>query len=501
MLAAVIALGVLMWWWPSYRGWGAAAAGLGLTLLLWVLSRLAAGRRSIPGSPVHAALLVPACVLIAHLVRASVAGMHEGGYVFRGALVFSIIVQLAMLSLGVMLAQGLLPGAARHVWVLGTCGAAMMVGSAAAMLWGEARAVRTALALVGFAGVGVWLTMLWGLGGDGDEAEPSPQRRLLRGACLAVGVAAAGALAAVAPLQAVLVAAVAAAAVLLGAVVFPQRRALLLAVGGALAVASAALLAGVQWMRAAIRDLLLATRGAGWFGHGEEAFRRISASDSGLAVLAQAVGWVGLGCFLVGAAAALAVLLVGSRRGHRGDRARAILWTTAAGAVGCALLAPVGPFMPSVTLAVALVWGLLPAMLGRPERRRSGVILLAGIAAMAVLLGMLPDRGLVTWTATTFGLNDTMEHMAAGVVLAAVTVWLLGARRWWLGLAGIVLAALAGGPGEALQRAMASGTPELRDWAHHATGSAAFALPYLLCLGARAAEATPRPARATQPGG
>jgi hypothetical protein len=503
MLVAVLALGAMLWWWPSYRAWGAAGTGLAVTFMLWLLGAIAARDRTVPGSPVHVVLLAPAVVLLAHLVREAM-NRGDNGSSIQPALTFSMIMQLVLLSLGVMLAQGLLPAAARHVWVLGISGAAMVVGAAAAMAWGEASPARTALAMVGFAGVGVWLTMLWGLG---EETEPvpagaaypvqprradcyppasiSPERRLMRWACAIAAIAAVAGLTAMAPSQAVLAGAVAAAALLLAGAAFPRRRLALLASGGALAVGVAGVLSAVQWMRQALFDVIVQTKQAGWFGHGGEAFRHVTAADSGLVVLAMAAGWVGAGCLLAGMAGSLAWLLWHGRHGCGREQARAVLWTMAAGAAGCALLAPGGPFMPAVLLAIALVWGLLPAMLGGAPRRRSGAVVLVVLLGVALLLGMLPNRGLATWTAVAFGLGDTAGHVVAGTALAMVMAWLLGGRRWWLGLAGIVVAAAVGGLGEALQWALRSGTPEMRDWYHHAMGSGGVIVPYLLCLGAR----------------
>ncbi|MGB2824061.1 MAG: hypothetical protein WBF17_24000, partial [Phycisphaerae bacterium] len=193
VLVAVVALGMLTWCWPGYRSWGAMSAGVLVVLAFWLLWRMVSGDRTVPGHPIHAALLVPAAVLAFHVVRASPACDTAWYWVVAGGLNVSMVCHFGLLALGVMLSQSLLPKAARHVAVLGVCGAVMMLGPAAAMAWGRSQSVRTAMALLGFGGVGVWLSMLWGAAPPADaewvRADPSTHRRL-RIACVAVAAGA-----------------------------------------------------------------------------------------------------------------------------------------------------------------------------------------------------------------------------------------------------------------------------------------------------------------------
>ena len=68
--------------------------------------------------------------------------------------------------------------------------------------------------------------------------------------------------------------------------------------------------------------------------------------------------------------------------------------------------------------------------------------------------------------------------------------WQMGTRRVWLGLLGILLAALMGGPAELAQYLASNRTAEFRDWVHHVMGSAAAIAPYLLCVMTRWSEST-----------
>jgi len=414
-----------------------------------------------------------------------------------------MIYWLGLLSLGVLLAQSLLPHAARHTAVLGASGAAMMLGPAAAMFAGPTAPVRTALCLLGFSGVCVWLTMLWGLGADrapGGGADRAPTwpkpHRFLRGACIAVAAVAAGALALAAPLEALLVAGLVAATLFVAGLVFPGRRVLLLLVGGALAVGVMVALSLARWIRQALVELIIQAAKGTAFGRGEGALRDFWAGDSGLAVLVGMVGWVGAIWFIGGLGVCVAWLLFHARRGRWGDQGRAIVWSVAAGCASAALIAPGGLFIPATALAAAFIIGLLPVMLGRPGRRRPGLWMLAAIGVIMLLLGLVPRPGLFSWVLGRFGRSDTILHVGLGFLTAMLVAWQMGARRIWLGLVGILLAALLGGPAELAQYLASSRTAELRDWLHHGMGSAAAIGPYLLCMMARWSESRDaRPAR------
>ena len=500
-LTGMMILGMMAWWWPGYRSWGSAVAALTLVLALWLAARIVAADCGVPGHPVHLVLLVPAGIMVMHLARDVLAARPAPPGSLEGALDISMIYWLGLLSLGVLLTQSLLPRAASHTVVLGAAGAAMMLGPAAAILAGPTAPVRTALALLGFAGVGVWLTMLWGLGAKGAPdatAGASAPHRLPGGACVIVAAGAAAALAIAAPLQALLAAGILAATLLTAGLVFHAGRATLLLAGGTLASAVAAALSLVHWVRQALVELLSQAAQATPLGLGEEALRQPTAADGGLAMLVGAAGWVGAAWFIGGLGLCVAWMLFHARRGHRADQGRAIVWSASAGCAAAALMAPGGLFVPATALAAAFVFGLMPAMLGRPQRSRTGLLLLGAIAAMMAMLGLAPQTGLFTWSLGHFGQSDTILHVAVGFLAGMLLAWQMGTRRIWLGLAGIALAALLGGPAEVMQYLASDRSAELRDWLHHAVGSAAAVAPYLLCMLARGSESPDaRPAGTT----
>ena len=483
MLAGVVVFGMLTWWWPGYRSWGALATGLLLVFGLWLMCRTVSADRKVPGHPIYIVLLGPAALLVIHLGRTGL-GASDEPQALNGVLNVSMIFQLALLALGVMLTQSLLPRAAGHVAVLSVCGAAMIGGAAAALVWAQAEHVRSALSLVGFGGIGVWLAPLWGLGRDEARADShgSHLRRLeLRIGCVAVGVMAAVLLATQAWGEATVAGGVLAGTLMLSGIIFHHRRVVLLALGGFLAA-----VAGVigLWTRPVLPTFQNGLVRA--FGQGEGAFAHVSALDNGLIVLVGTIGWSGTLWLVAGLIICIVSLMWHARKGHPGDQRRAIVWTAATGTTSLALLASGGLFIPVVTLAVAFTWGLLPTMLGRPFRPRTGAVLLGLVVAVIGLMGLASGGGLVRWSTKAFGAGDKLLHGMAGFFLAMVLAWFLGARKLYLGVIGIVLSILAGGGGELLQGIITSRRAvEMEDWLAHAIGSAVAILPYLLCMGSR----------------
>jgi len=174
-----------------------------------------------------------------------------------------------------------------------------------------------------------------------------------------------------------------------------------------------------------------------------------------------------------------------ARKGGAGDAARAVVWTSVSIVAACALLAPGGLFVPSVTLGAALAWGLLPTMLSRAEPRRSGLYLLIVLVGFLMVLGLASRGGLVLWSVRSLGGGDKLLHWISGFFLALALAWMMGARRAWLGLFGIAAAAVAGGVGEVVQGLVSDRAVEVADWSSHVGGSLVALVPYLLCMAAR----------------
>ncbi len=136
---------------------------------------------------------------------------------------------------------------------------------------------------------------------------------------------------------------------------------------------------------------------------------------------------------------------------------------------------------------VGFTWGLLPQMLGKLTKPRSGTLLLAVVVGLVGVVSVARNRGLITWSTEALvrsQLADKWMHMVLGFMLTMLLAWLFGARRVWLGLVGIVIAAAMGGMGEVLQFVFRK-PMDMRDWMAHLMGSAAAVTPYLLCMAAR----------------
>ncbi|HDZ21331.1 hypothetical protein LCGC14_0181060 [marine sediment metagenome] len=488
MLASVVTIAMLALWWPNFIGWGAAILGVTTTLTLWLMHRIVSGDRQIPAQPVYYALLAPAAILLVHFVAHSITG-HRGLISFWvGAMDLSMLFHLALLVAAVMLAQSLLPRAASYAGTLSVCGAAMIIGPSMAMLGGagQVEQIRPMLTLLGLAGVGVWLTPLWGIGRINEPPETSYPltHPVLRRTVVVVAAAMCGMLTWTSPRALVLPAGLAGAVLLLSAAVFRRHRRWMVLAGGLLLAGAA--VASVAWLNVHQTAGLLAP--AGPFGLGEIAFAHVSASDSGPVVLGQSVGWVGMIWMTVGLAAMLIISLLRAGRLRRGDQGRAIIWVWTTALATCALLSPGGLQAPAVLMATALAWGLLPRMLGRPQQGRPGLILLLLMAGLMVAVGVARSTGLVGWSIGVLagGSSDKWLHVVTGLLLALMLAWRMAGWGPWWGLVGVVLAGAAGGAGEVLQQIASAGrSPQWADWMAHGAGSAAALVLYGLCVGAR----------------
>ena len=479
VLAAAVVLGVMTWWWPSYRSWAALAASLMAVWALWLVCRMVQGRSSVPGHPVYLALLGPAAVLTWHMARTGLGAEAPRPGSLAGAMNISMIFQLSLLALGIMLSQSLLPRASEHPWLLSVCGAAMMGGSAAAVRWGQADHVNSSIVLLGYSGVAVWLSALWH---PHDPSAPVnlKHNRPLRLICIGLAGIAAVLLAIAGRKEAVAAAGAAGLALVLGGGVLGRRRKSMLLVGAALVTGAAALMVihpgRLSW------EVIVA---GGAIGRGEEGFADVWAGDNALAVLGATIGWAGLGWLAIGVIACVIWLMTHARQGAGEDRARAVVWTAATALSTGALIARGGLFIPSVTLAAAFTWGLLPAMLGREERRRSGGIVVGCMVVLMLLMELAKDDGLLMWATAVMGGNDKTLHVISGFFGAMVLAWWMGTRSIYRGLWGVVLAIAAGAAGEFLQAGASVRNADVNDWIAGTAGSLAAVVPYLLCMGSR----------------
>lgn len=480
MFIGVVVVGTLTWWWPGYHAWGALGAALLAVWTVWLIWQMVSGRRTVAANPAHLALLAPVVLLTVHSVNSGIVVEPHSDFALSGAISMSLLFQFGLLLLGIMLSQSLLSEAIRHVSVLGACGAAMMGGALAALCWGVDLHERSALAFVGFGGLGVWLSALWGNPGDRPCGARALRSGLARAACGAVAAVAVVILAGAAPTEAAISAGVVAATLIVAGMVFPGRNVLMLTFGAALAAG----IAICAWVfRPEFAALNLAA--AGPWGRGEEGFAGLTGGDAGGVILLQVVGWGPMAWMLAVLVAGMVRLLVRARKFDRSEAVRTILWTAATGVTTCALLARAGLAIPAVTLAVAFVWGLLPAMLAQPGKSRSGLSVLVFLVGFVLLLGLARNDGLMVWAASSLGAGDKVLHAVLGFFLAMVLIWQMGARRVWAGLLGVLAAIAISGIGEAAQGNVAWRSEELGDWIAGAIGSLAALAPYLLSAASR----------------
>ena len=481
----MVVLGSLSWWWVGYHSWAGLTAAVLVVLGLWLMWRTVAMQRTVPGHPIHLVLAVPAAILACHFVHHVFLAESSAARPLAGELDLAMVFHLALAAALVMLTQSLFPQAAGHVGVFAVCGAAMMCSSLVALAWQGVTQVADALTLLGFAGVAVWLSVLWGLA-PRDEVASVPQalrRRDLRLGCIGVAAVTAAILARMSPVATVWAAVVVGLSLVVGAVVFARHRLVLLIAGGVLS-AGGLFLSSIYGHPLASFDV----GGVGAFGAGEAVFGRLSARSSGAELLLATTGWVGACCVGVGGGLCAVALLVGARR-RGADQGRAIVWLAATMLASAAVMIRGGTFVPAATLAAAFAWGMLPPMLGRPARDRGGAVLLIPVVMLMLALGVARSGGLVMWIARAYGHGDSVLHALGGFVLAAVLAWLFGWRRWWAGLTAIAVAALLGGAGELAQRVATSWrSADLGDWTAHAVGSFLAIVPYMLCIGSRMCE-------------
>ncbi len=480
MLVGVVVCGMGMAWWPGYAVWGALSMALLVVWTVWLLWRTVGADRSVPAHPAYLVLAGPAIILMYHAGRTGLGAVPQHQANLGGALDMSMLFHLWLLATGILLCQSLLGRITRHRIVVSICGAAMMCGAVLAVAFGRSEPVCSALGFVGFAGVAVWLSPLWMADMQGTPIT-SRIYKSLRLARLAAAAVASAALAWLTPVEAVVSIAVAGAVVSLAMVIRARGRMKIVAIAACIALMLGLSAWGLAWWSD------LPTIQVSAFGQGEGVFVHLSARDPSLAILAGAIGWVGLAWLAVGVLASVVYLLVAARKQADRSWPGGVVWIVAAMLAGCAMLTRAGLSVPSVTLAVAFTWGVLPPVFARPERRRSGAVVLIALVVLLAMLGLARHGGLPGWASLTMS-GGNLLHPVTGFFMGLVLAWLMGSRSVALGLGALALAALAGGAGEALQKFASQRNVEMSDWIEHAIGTAV-ALPlYLLCIGSRGCE-------------
>ncbi|MFP3936995.1 MAG: hypothetical protein ACLFVW_01545 [Phycisphaerae bacterium] len=497
--AAVVVLGVLTWWWPGYRAWGAMSAGLILSLTLWVLWQVLEGRRSVRGHAFHWALLPPAAVALYHLLRlswdASAVTADLGG-----AMSVTMLYQLALLAAGVMLIQSAFSSPPAPTLPAAVFSLALCLGAAAGAAWAPEALSRDPMALLACAGAVATVGTLAPLARRQSPASTeswSTKAVLIGSGVLVVSVC-------VLAVRASTVALPVTAAVAGACLLVSLARGRLMRAGVIVAVGMAGL-ALAMWV--VVEAVGSDYPSAVLLGTGEAGLLDSSVATPGLEVLSSWTGRPAMLCLLL--AASLATLWPLLRLPATAtERVRAGCWAAGSALSLAALFSAGGFFIPAVTPAVAMFWGLLPAMCGVASPSRSGGWVLAVLLGLMLMLGLSQSSGLVGWSAAALGGSDRTLHAVTGFLLALVLVWLMGARSVWWGVVGVLLAMVAGGVGEVLQSfvpqrgappetwlAVIAGSAgedgrklvanQLDDVVFHALGSAAVLILYLPAMGAK----------------
>jgi len=463
---SLYAMGVLCR--PGYWAWGLAATGLAAVWVLWTLRGQLARDRSVPGHPVHLALLAPLAVAVAHISGALDRGPVDSGWATAGALSVSLVFQGMLLGLAVMLPQSLLSAWAGRWWLAGLAGAAMVAGAVNEWMQADGQPPEAALRVLMLAGSAVLASGAASLLASEGCLCFAAGAVMLMAATATAGGALALDLGGAAPL---------AFSVGVATLAAVWRRLQRWSVAGAVLMVAGLVLAR-PWAMPAGRMPWLR---AGLLGWGDWAFPLVSGSDPGWGILLAMTGYVGL----VGAAAGLLTTLglLARRWGEAGSGSHpvgAACWLAGAMLATWAMLSPGGLGIPACTVAVGLLWGLAPAMAGAAFRPRSGWILLGVLAAMVGLLGLIRQDGLIGWISLAMGGRDVALHVLAGGMLTLTLCWLTGGQRLRRGLAAAVLVAMGGGLAELLQGLLSQRGSEMQDWRMHAWGCLGAALLYVL---------------------
>ncbi len=505
-LGAMMVCAGLMWWWPALIGWGLLTGGVLWILTLWLAGGVAGRSTRIPAGLLQPGMLGAMGILFVHAVRLEATASPDG-YNAAAALSGSMLLQMFLLVAGMMLVHALLLSRSTWRWLLvGLAGAAAMLGAVTGMVWNETAPLDASLGLMGLAGLAVWLVLAWGyrrdLPGPEDRVEPAPGEvdqpgdRTIRALVAGLGVIPAVMLGLLAPEAAAVAMAASAVAMLLAGVLTARSRRAVLLGGGA------ALLAGaVAWIHLAGMD-------ADWlaglperttaFGQGGGFLIDGPGLRSGLVMLVGTIGWAGTAAILAPFAAAVVWLLWSARSAGASLAGCAVLSAVAGMLSVLSLLAPGGLYSPAVSAMVMFCGGLVCSELPIARRTVSGWVLLAAMLPSLMVTGLSGSMGLLSWMTRPLGLSDTHTHALAGFFVAFVLGWLMGRRRGLWGLAGIALAALAGGAAEGVQYLLGGRSPQWSDWIAHLAGSAGAAVVYALACGARWAESADAVARRKQ---
>ncbi len=477
-LIAHVFLATLTLHWPGYRSWLAVLAGVSSTWVLWQLWKIAGSDRAVAGHPIHLVLLGPAAILAGHFAVGQFASPAAGSHALFGALDLSMLMHLATIAGVVVLTQETMAHRGHREAILSVLGAAMWAGPAVGLVQFGPASDRTcpALALLGLAGVCVWLAPLRLIIRTGRRRRVRPR---LRGAVVVAwsltGVLAVVWLAWCQPAVGAVALVALAAVLLLAGMLLPSRRGRYLGYGLGLVFLASVIVAamGVDLPRIGLVR-------AGALGRGEAAFETVDATDNGLRILSAVIGWEGLLWVVAGSIVVLARFFTTLRSAGRVRVEQTVLIATALVLCGAAMLVEGGLFVPSASVSLALLWGVLPGVSGCPLRRRSGWLLLAGVMPLMVMLAVTRRPPLLT---RALAVDDRHLHVGAGVLLTLALLWLVAGRRKLLVVAAVGLSVVAALLGEGVQ-SFTTRAVQSKDVIAHLAGAAVALGLFLLVRGA-----------------
>lgn len=463
-------------WWPSVPGWAAFTAALMTIWGAWICWRILAGQRTIPTHPIHLALAIVAAGAVAHLVAYSRMRTNWPGQI-GGEFNASLMMHMGLLALLVLLCQDLLTKATLGATGQTLLGLSAFAGAVAALVLSRAAHGHLMAALMGWAGVAVFVRPLVEAA---RLAAGTSRARVVR---LAIAVVMSAVLTVLCPASLTFVAAALAVTALMAAALLKQHRAMWLL--AALVAAASAVLQASAWQLHILPRWPVGA--AQWLGRGEAALADYDTRQSGLSLLAGVIGWAGAAAVLILLLAGLLRIIWPWRSLSASRHGEALLMVLAALLALAAWLAPAGLFCPAVNVMLAVVWAALPGAFGRPAAMRSGWWLLGCMLLVALTHGLSSHRGLMMWMLFVFGHGDLTAHTLVGLFLTLLLLWLLDGRRWgpWVALA----AGLAAGPGgELAQQLFSSHRAESPDVLAHMLGAAVALVAYALCRLARWAQ-------------
>lgn len=483
MLAGIAAVGLSTWCRPSIPAWGALASSLLVLWTLWLTWRTHAGDGGIPGHPLYVALVGPLAIVLVHFFLTGLADTGQLG--LNGSLNASLVMHILLIQLTLLLTQSLSWQAEGVRGLLLVVAGAMILGGGLTLAMTPDQPARSALCFQILAGAVLLVAGAWSPppGAVGED-------RAGRYGLFALAAAIAATTAVFAPGVATVTAGLAGGVLLVAAVFDAGIRRVLLPIGAGLVVVAiaAGYLTGLHMP--GLPGALPAAFGEGETGlfPAQAAAEADAGPAAGYAVCLRVTGWFGAGWLAVGAVISLVLLVARAREGDLPMRMRTAAAATAAGAMTLAFCAPGGHTVPAVSLGLAVSWGLLSRLASRRPRRVPGVLLLLALVAFFAVLALARRPGLFYWVAQHYGLGEHGLHALGGFLLALVFAWLMGRRRWYWGLGGILLSVAAGAAGEVMQARFSTRSQELADFFAHAIGAAVAAVPYLLAIASRACE-------------